>query len=85
MEGLIARLTAASQTYDVYTGDPRFIGAYGSGGYEFTLLDHPTETDGLYSVQLRTSSGKPLSDIYPLKTYAGCDKNLLLVNFVKVR
>jgi hypothetical protein len=82
MLNLIVHLEGGGLNYDVFTGDPRFI-AYGPGGYELYLGNTPINTAGVYRIQLRTSMGQPLSDVYVIPTFADCNRNLILANFVQ--
>jgi hypothetical protein len=54
----------------------------GSGGYQIDLADHPVESKGTMFLQLFDLSGNPLSEVVPLQTYADCDRNMVVVNFV---
>ena len=56
---------------------------YGEAGYEITLGNGPFDSDGDYSIQLLSSLGQPLSEQIALGTFSGCDRNLILVNFVQ--
>lgn len=58
---------------------------YGPSGYEFTLGEQPLQTNESVWLQLVEVNGIPLSERVYIKTYAECDKNLLLLNFVQVR
>lgn len=78
--GLIVHLDGGDLNLDAITGSKT---AYGAGGYEFTLNDHVVQTKGEFRVQLRDTSGVPLSDFVVVDTFADCKKNLLLVNFVQ--
>jgi hypothetical protein len=58
--------------------------AYGPGGYEFFLNNRPVQTSGEYKVQLFNETGQvPLSEVIIVNTFADCNQNLLLVNFVQ--
>ena len=55
--------------------------AYGPSGYEQFVFNAPVIRD--YNVQLETSSGSAVSQIYAVQTRASCNHNLLLLNFVQ--
>jgi len=78
--GLFIHIEGNGLNYDSVTGSKP---AYGPGGYELYLGDHPQRTTGVYRLQLRTSSGVPLSAVYTIDTYSECSKNLIIVNFVQ--
>ena len=81
--GYLVHFDGGPLQLDAYTGSKP---AYGPAGYEFGgFQDHPVDTDGVYKIQLRDVAGTPLSDVISLKTYADCNKNLILVNFQQVR
>jgi len=82
MQALLVHLEGGSLNYDVIVGDPRF-NAYGPPAYELYIGDQVKETTDTYRVQLRTTTGQPLSDVYLIRTFADCKKNLILVNFVQ--
>lgn len=56
---------------------------YGAGGFELVLGGAPQA--GTYQVQLFTSAGVPVSDVYAVTTLAECERNVALVNFVQTR
>ena len=56
---------------------------YGEAGYEITLGDSSFDSVGEYSIQLLNILGKPVSEEIAVGTFAGCDRNLILVNFVE--
>jgi hypothetical protein len=58
---------------------------YGAGGFELVLSDQPTTTTNQYNVQLLNAAAEPLSDVIQLQTFAECEKNLMLLDFVQVR
>jgi hypothetical protein len=78
--GLLVHLEGGGLNYDSLTGSKTF---YGSGGYELYLNDHVVQTTNIYRVQLRNQGGAPLSDTYVINTFADCNKNLILVNFLQ--
>jgi hypothetical protein len=55
--------------------------AYGDSGYEQFVFDAPVIRD--YNVQLETSSGSIVSQVYTVQTRASCNQNLLILNFVQ--
>lgn len=76
--GLIVHLEGNGLNQDALTGSKQ---AYGAGGYEHYLNDHVIVAT--YSVQLRNAS-IDLSPAYQIPTFADCNKNLVLVNFIQV-
>jgi len=80
MLNLLVHLEGGGLNVDTITG-PRI--EYGLGGYELYLGNTPIDTTDVYRIQLRTSMGQPLSDIYVIPTFADCNKNLILANFVQ--
>jgi hypothetical protein len=61
-----------------YTGSQA---AVGPGGYAIPLGDHPVKTTGLYTLQLLSNTGAPLSDVIELNTEGDCGRNLIIANF----
>ncbi len=61
------------------------VNRYGPAGYEITINDTPVETYNTLWVQLFNQAGGAISDKVYLKTYASCDKNLIIVNFKQVK
>ena len=55
---------------------------FGAGGFELPLGGTPAE--GLYTIQLFSPAGAPLSDVYQVATRATCEENVAIVNFVQV-
>jgi hypothetical protein len=55
--------------------------AYGPSGYEQFLFDAPRVQD--HSVQLETSNGTAVSQVYRVQTRASCNQNLIWFNFVQ--
>jgi hypothetical protein len=57
--------------------------AYGKGSYEIELGSVAVDsTDPLY-IQVFKSDGTPLSEPFPFTTKAKCNRNLVLINFVR--
>lgn len=56
----------------------------GPGGFDLQLANLPTASSGTLSIQLYDSQGTPLTNALPFDTYASCDKNFTLINFVDV-
>ncbi len=59
--------------------------AFGPGGYEFTLGSQPLGTVDSVWIQLVEQNGLPLSARVRFSTYEDCSRNLIVINFVKVR
>ena len=62
----------------------RFSGTaptFGDGGYEFFLNGTPIR--GLYTVQLLSQTGAPISEEFVVQTSPVCEENVAIVNFVQ--
>ncbi len=57
--------------------------AYGPGGYEIKLGDKPIASDGDVWALVYDLDGNAISSPTYFPTYAECDKNLILLNFVQ--
>ncbi|MFO7942842.1 MAG: hypothetical protein R6U51_00820 [Anaerolineales bacterium] len=55
--------------------------SYGPGGYELVLSSTPADSEEQVWVQLFDLKGNPLSPKTYIKTYADCEKNLILIHF----
>lgn len=58
---------------------------YGTAGYEFTISDVPTATQGSFWIRLVDQANLPLSGRIYFDTYAECEKNLTIINLKQVR
>ncbi len=58
---------------------------YGESGYEFVLEDLVVESEDTLFIQLVDASDIPFSRPYAVRTYAECQKNMILINFKQVR
>ena len=56
---------------------------YGPGGYEIKLADNPIESEKTVLVQIFDLDGNPLSAPIYFSTYESCEKNLIILNFVR--
>jgi hypothetical protein len=56
----------------------------GPGGYEIPLSGSPVTTNGTVWIQLFDVDGTPLSNKILISTFADCERNLILVNFLEV-
>ena len=56
--------------------------AYGLGGYEIQISDTVQDSDGTYWVQVLNPEGVPLTPKFSFQTFADCEKNLVVLNFV---
>jgi hypothetical protein len=74
----------AGYTLDEYSLPGSAI-VYGQSGYEFILKDLVVDSFNTLVVQLEDLDGNPLSSPYFIQTYQDCQRNLILVNFKKVR
>jgi hypothetical protein len=57
--------------------------AYGPGGYEIKLADEPIASEKTVLVQVFDLDGKALSAPIYFPTYGSCEKNLIILNFVR--
>ncbi len=55
--------------------------AYGPSGFEQFLFDAPRIQD--HNIQLETTSGTAVSQVYRIQTRASCNQNLVLIGFVQ--
>lgn len=55
--------------------------AYGPSGWELFLFDSPVVRD--YNVQMESTSGTAVSQIYRVQTRASCSENLLQIDFLQ--
>jgi hypothetical protein len=58
---------------------------YGQAGYEFLLAEAPVNSRGQIWVQLYDQSLVPLSDRIYVDTFEDCERNMVLVNFRKIK
>lgn len=80
--GLFIHVDGPNLSVDTLTGSqPK----YGMSGWEVSLGTTPVATTNSYFIQLRNSSGQPLSDTYMIPTFAECNKNHIIINFVQNR
>jgi hypothetical protein len=78
---LTVHLEGGGINADVVTGSGP--SALGPGGYQIPLADHPIDTTDTYHVQLRNNAGRNLSDVYSIRTYGDCPRNMVMVNFTQ--
>ena len=57
--------------------------AYGPGGYEIKLSDAAEDTTQTFWIEVINPEGEILSDRLFFDTYADCEKNLILINFIQ--
>ncbi len=55
--------------------------AIGPGGFELKIADTPFDSQDSIFIQIFDIDGKPLSAIIPIRTYADCSRNLIIINF----
>lgn len=55
---------------------------YGPGGYEILISNLPVDSTATYWVQVLSENNQPLSERVYFETYASCEMNLILINFV---
>jgi tetratricopeptide (TPR) repeat protein len=68
--------------WEGHTGVSGQMPAYGSGGWEVPLDDHPK--NGVWDCQVVDQNGAGLSPVVVFQTYAGaCNANLVLIKFKK--
>lgn len=74
--------TLGSQTIDL----ERVSGAnteYKDGGFEFELESAPVLSIQKITIELLDANRTPISDKIVFNTYEGCDKSLILINFIQ--
>jgi hypothetical protein len=76
----IQGLTIRSGEFSAITGDAI---AYGPGGFEIQIGDEPVYSSGVFSIQVFDSTGQALSNQIFIDTYEDCERNLVLINFIK--
>ncbi|MBT3392009.1 MAG: hypothetical protein HN413_16540 [Chloroflexi bacterium] len=57
--------------------------AYGPGGFEIYLADHVAASQQTLWLEVKDTQGKPVSERIYLSTYADCNQNLTLINFIE--
>jgi hypothetical protein len=86
--GLIVKLGGQLGGFQIdeltVSGTAAAIG-YGQSGWEFTMADGPIESQNSLWVQLFDQAENPLSDKIVFDTFDDCNRNLIVINFVKVR
>jgi hypothetical protein len=80
--GLSVHLQGGGLNLDVVTGSGP--SALGLGSYQIPMSDRPTETTGVYFIQLFSNAHGTLSDMYMIPTFNECSMNLILINFIQV-
>jgi len=58
---------------------------YGDAGYEIVLAKTPVESIGALWIQLADQANLPISDKIYFDTFADCEHNLVLINFIATR
>ena len=58
---------------------------YGPGGYEIILADHSADSRQTMWIQIHNLAGEDLSDMLYFDTFADCERNLILINFVQAK
>ncbi len=76
--GLVIQVTGDNFQQIALSGSER---RFGASGYEIFLNSTPVEAE--YVVQLRSTTGMPLSEPYVVKTLSSCDHNIAIVNFLQ--
>lgn len=67
------------------TSDPGSAAVYGQSGYEFILKGLVLDSNTALTIQLEDDNGNQFSSSYFVQTYQDCQRNLILINFKKVR
>jgi hypothetical protein len=58
---------------------------YGQRGFVFTLAGKPVASSASLWLQLLDQAGIALSKQFSFDTFAECEKNLIIINFMQVR
>jgi hypothetical protein len=87
VKGLIVRVggTVNGITLDEHITVTGITPSYGVSGYEFSLGNVPLALNNSFWIRLEDVSQQPLSDTFYFNTYADCKRNLILINFKKIR
>lgn len=56
---------------------------YGAGAYDLPLSDHSAASSGDLWIQVENLEGQELSSRVFFDTFAGCDQNVVMINFVQ--
>jgi hypothetical protein len=86
MAGLFTKLGG---DIDGQTLDPPLLGMtgtatqYGAAGYELTIAGKPLASNRTLWIQLFDAEMHPLSERISFDTFADCERNLILINFVQ--
>jgi hypothetical protein len=75
----IQGLTILSGELTSITGEAQ---GYGPGGYEILISNTPVDSTATYWVQVLGENNQPLSERVYFDTFASCEMNLVLINFV---
>lgn len=79
LNGYRVRITdAQGNTETVFSGA---TATFGDGGFEFPLGEAPRE--GVFTLQVASPQGTPLTDFMTLVTRADCTANVAVINFVE--
>jgi hypothetical protein len=73
------------QSYETKTAMTGIAPQFGPGGYEIQISDLPIASTKTLWIQLVDPALLPISDKIYFDTYAECDKNLTIINFVQVK
>lgn len=87
VKGLIVRVggTVSGVMLDERITVTGIAPSYGVSGYEFTLGNVPLALNNAFWIRLEDVSQQALSDTIYFNTYADCKRNLILINFKKIR
>jgi len=55
---------------------------YGPGGYEIKIADKAVDSENTLMIRVLDLQGNNLSNALPFKTFSGCKKNLIIINFI---
>jgi hypothetical protein len=80
LPGLPIEVTGDGFDQIVFTGTAE---KFGPSGYEVNLNNKPIEAEFL--VQLRGTTGQPLSETVVVKTLDSCEQNVAIANFIQTR
>lgn len=80
--GLVVEITGTLNGKNVlYLGLTGNAQNLGPGGYELKMGAQPIDSSGSLKIQVFNLNGIPQTPLVPIKTYADCNKNFVLVNF----
>ena len=86
IRNLILEVGGSMQGNEVFRiGLTGLASIYGPGAYEIVLSDHVVDSNQTMWIQIHDLMGQDLSDRIYFDTFADCERNLILINFVQAK